>query len=82
MIEDVKVKRRRKVQIDGNKQSANMETIIRTQKVIKDQQAKWNRLDRAAEVRRLANEMLERDMEFYMHEWHAAEVIGGGEVGI
>jgi hypothetical protein len=46
------VKRRKKVAIDANKRFAGIETIIKTQQVLGEQKALWERRERAEEARK------------------------------
>ena len=50
------------------------------QKETEANEARWNQLDRAKEARNLASEMFARDIQSYMHEWHAGEVVGDEDV--
>lgn len=72
-INDFRTRKVKKLPIDSNEQFASMQTIMKAQKRQNALQEEWNRKDRAAEARKLANEVASRTIESMTIVWQVEE---------
>ena len=73
VINDIRVKRRRKVTIDANKAFVELPDILATQEALEARQAESDRKDRAAEARAVSERIVEQQMQPFMQEWHVLD---------
>jgi hypothetical protein len=73
-IAELRQKRRKKIAIDANRTFADIETIKAVQEEQRQNQAEWDKRDRAKEARRTANEMISRDITQFQFEFHVNSV--------